>query len=651
MKTHCRLERSALMCGISGYWLDPKFKESVKPNLKDSLACLIHRGPDHVDENYFNDMYGQVGLGHTRLSILDLTDGGNQPMHTLDGECTIIFNGEIYNYLELKRELINLGVNFVGNSDTEVLLNSWKTWGIECLPKLAGMFAFVVYDRSNNTLTLARDPFGIKPLFYSSSKWGLCFASEMKSLLILRGEQVMLNLQRSYDYLVHGDYDSNEQTFIEGVNQLAPGCVQVFDLVTGALHQPIRWWNPSLAQTSNLSFKQASEKLREIFLSSVGLHLRSDVPLGAALSGGIDSSAVVCAMRHIEPKLPINTFSYIAKNSSLSEECWVDMVNDHVKAKVHKVEVEPSELLSDLDDMIIAQGEPFGSTSIYAQYRVFQLAKKNGVTVTLDGQGADEILVGYNGYPGKRVRSLLAEGNIFGAIRFLASWAQWPGRSLGYGLKLAGAEYLKGNLYQTARKMVSSSEPQDWIKSNFLTDRGVQLVYPVQGTKADPKNRVLIEALIEASTRKGLPALLRHADRNSMKFSVESRVPFLTSEMANFLFSLPEEYLISEHGETKFLFRSAMRGIVPDEILDRRDKIGFATPEYELLKGAYRSEVRWISKVEGLDFLHHEVIQNKINQVLLGDKPYSSQIWRWINFYKWHELVFQPLKVILEKVK
>ena len=198
-----------------------------------------------------------------------------------------------------------------------------------------------------------------------------------------------------------------------------PGHYVEFDLSSYTLSNPIKYWTPDVTQTSKLNFNQAAEELREKFLTSVRLHLRSDVAIGAALSGGVDSSAIVCAMRFIEPDLPINTFSYIAKDTKLSEEYWVDSVNQFVCATPHKVRVDQQDLINDLDDMIFSQGEPFGSTSIYAQYRVFKLAKESGVTVTLDGQGADEMLAGYHGYPGKRVKSLIDERNFYSAASFL----------------------------------------------------------------------------------------------------------------------------------------------------------------------------------------------------------------------------------------
>ncbi len=631
------------MCGILGI-IATKKDEDIANHFAVALEKLSHRGPNLQTSEVTIINNTTIILGHARLSVIDLTSDASQPMTTSDGRYSIIFNGEIYNYLELRKLLDENGYLFNTKSDTEVLLAAWATWGKACLDRVIGMFAFVILDRKYQTISLVRDCFGIKPLFTSKYNSNFYFSSELPALLALRGVGVGLNFQRSYDYLVHGDYDSNTETFVDGVNQLPPGCIQVFNINSNKITQPIRWWNPSAERSSTLSFKQASEKLREMFLASVKLHLRSDVPLGAALSGGIDSSSVVCAIRHVEPNLPINTFSFIVKNSPLSEEYWVDLVNDHVKAKVHKVSPKPSDLFQDLDDMIMTQGEPFGTTSIYAQYRVFQLAKKNGMTVTLDGQGADELLAGYNGYPGKRTRSLLAEGDIVGAAKFLNAWAQWPGRSLSHGIKLVGAELLEGDLYQYARAMVMKSNPNDWLNDKFLAENNVNFIYPLKGNNSKFKDRVLIEALINASTKRGLPALLRHADRNSMRFSIESRVPFLTADIANFLFSLPEEFLISKSGETKSIFRSAMRGIVPDEILDRRDKIGFATPESDWLKEVFITIPKWIDSEKELFFLRHDVIRKKIQQALSGQASFTPQVWRWINFYKWYELVLKPLQ-------
>src|SRR5690606_7266642 len=370
---------------------------------------------------------------------------GHQPMLSADKRFSIVFNGEIYNYRELRTELQGLGHCFVSDSDTEVLLAAWMQWGQACLVRLIGMFAFVVLDRQAGTLTCVRDALGIKPYFYAAQGGGeFYFASEMPALKELLPGKPTLDWQRAYDYLVHGDYDSGTGTFFEGIRHLLPGHLFIVDLKGERVAEPERWCAPRIVERTDLSFASATELVREQFLQNIRLHLRSDVPLGAALSGGIDSSAVVCAMRHVEPDLPIHAFSYLAAGSEMSEDVWLDRINAHVGAVPHKISVGSDELVRDLDSMILAQGEPFGSTSIYAQYRVFQLARESGVTVTLDGQGADEMLAGYSGYPGQRMHSLIDDGRFGEAWGFLKNWSRWPGRSRIVAIKRLVAEMVQG---------------------------------------------------------------------------------------------------------------------------------------------------------------------------------------------------------------
>lgn len=601
------------------------------------MAALQHRGPDGHGLDSFDVSGGTVHLGHARLSIIDLSQGGRQPMHGGEGRYTVVFNGEIYNYKELREELKALGYRFASDSDTEVLLAAWMAWGRACLPRLVGMFAFVVFDRKAATLTCVRDVFGIKPFFYAQEEGNFLFASEAPALVALKSAKAKLNWQRAYDYLVHGDYDSGHETFFEGVLHLPPGHMFVVDLATRSVGAVERWWTPRIAERHDLSFEAAAERVRENFLQSIRLHLRSDVPLGAALSGGVDSSAVVCAMRHVAPDHPIHTFSYIAAGSELNEEKWADLVNHRVGAIAHKVVVTPQELARDLDDMIRAQGEPFGSTSIYAQYRVYQLAKESGITVTLDGQGADEMLAGYNGYPGPRLRSLLETGHWVQAVQFLNAWSKWPDRSRVGGIKLAVAEMTDGVLYQALRRLSGRQAMPTWIRGDALAQRDVSLRHPRQRPELDGRGRRVMAELAHSLTKRGLSSLLRHGDRNSMRFSIESRVPFLTLEQAELLLSLPEHYLISRGGETKSVFRAAMRGIVPDEILDRKDKIGFQTPEQLWLTSMAGTVREWLQADIGLPFLDQPAILQEFEDIISGRKAFSWQVWRWINFIRWHQ--------------
>lgn len=625
------------MCGILGVFSRVD-SEALDRRVGDGLRALAHRGPDAHDRRAVPMPAGVCHLGHARLSVIDLSSAGLQPMASADGRHVIVFNGEIYNYLELRAELQVLGYSFVSHSDTEVLLAAWATWGEACLPRLTGMFAFAVLDREAATLTCVRDVFGIKPFFYSCDAGMFCFASEAQALLSLRGTKAALNPQRAYDYLVHGDYDSTNETFFAGVFHLPPGHVLRLDLTERLTARPRRWWTPTIAERHDLSFADATERVRTLFLDSVRLHLRSDVPLGAALSGGIDSSAVVCAMRQVAPDHPIHTFSYVAQGTPVNEEPWADLVNAHVGATAHKVRVTADELVRDLDDMIRAQGEPFGSTSIYAQYRVYQLAKENGITVTLDGQGADELLAGYDGYPGQRIASLMDTGNWIGAVRFARGWAQWPGRRLGDAAKLAAAAMTDGWVYQTLRRASGRVPLPDWMHEDALLELGVNLRHPRQRPAITARSRRVTAELAHSLTQRGLAGLLRHGDRNSMRFAIESRVPFLTLSQAEFMLSLPESYLISDAGETKTVFRAAMRGIVPDAILDRKDKIGFQTPEAAWI-GTMSDTIRgWLADDVGVPFFDQAAAIKSFDAIVAGRLPFSWQAWRWVNFVRWHQL-------------
>lgn len=636
------------MCGILGLYTTQTPVE-FEQRINAALHSILHRGPDEQAIEQYSVADGTLVFGHARLSIIDLSLGGRQPKQSDDGRFTLIFNGEIYNYKELRQELQSMGYGFHTNSDTEVLLTCWKVWGERSLHKLCGMFAFTIVDRQDKTLTCVRDAFGIKPFFYQLDDQGFKFASEITALLKLSTTKPQLNYQKAYDYLANDSYDDSQETFLTGIYHLLPGQLLRLDLeeISKAVKErksnsisiaPLPWWRPGIAERTDLNFVQAAEQLREMFLANVRLHLRSDVPLGAALSGGIDSSAVVCAMRKQEPDLPIQTFSYVAKGFSVDEENWIDLVNSHIGAIPHKVFVAPEDLARDIDDLILAQGEPFGGTSIYAQYRVFKLAKENGIIVTLDGQGADELLAGYHGYPEARMRSLIERGEMRELVRFVQGWSRWPGRSLPVGIRSAIKQFMPKNMVRTLqrKKNVSSFT---WLDSNVLHELGVNLYDDTDSEDLYANGRRLADALRAALNGKGLAALLRHGDRNSMRWSIESRVPFLTQDMAEFVLSLPEHYLISAQGETKHIFRAAMRGIVPDVILNRKDKIGFATPEHDLLRMLGDRALSWTESADNVPFLRPAVIRDLLQKVINGDLPFQLQYWRLLNFCRWLSLI------------
>lgn len=623
------------MCGIAGIFSHDS-REVIENSLRKGTKRLQRRGPD--DEGFFFEGFDHatLAMGHRRLSIIDLTAGGHQPMHSSNGRFTMIFNGEVLNFLEIRQELEELGATFLSDSDTEVLLGAWLYWGEDVLRRLVGMFAFAVYDRDHMSLTLVRDAFGIKPLFFQSRDGNFYFSSEVPALVALLPDAPTLNLQQCYDYLVWGHYDRGRETFLENICQLPPGHAMTVDLSCGLAAEPRRWWWPSIVEKTGVTFEVAARQLKELFLESIRFHLRSDVEIGVSLSGGIDSSAVACAIRYLEPDIPIHTFSYIASGSAVNEEIWVDKVNSHVNAVPHKVHPASAELLADLDDMVRTQGEPFGGTSIYAQYRVYQAMRSNGIVVSLDGQGADELLAGYDGYPEAYLRSLWEKKRYFYALGFLIRWARWPRRGWKYAVLVLGWTLTPRRLRTLARRLIGRNPTPPWLDSDWMSDKKVRLEYPRQAAlSSEGKGRRLVEELRSSLTERGLPALLRHGDRNSMRWSVEARVPFLTIELAEFVLSLPESFLVSANGQTKSIFRAAMRGIVPDEILDRRDKIGFETPEKAWLQGETKILDNIRSPLDQVAFLKSAQVEEHLQMSLGGERAWGAREWGLINFLNW----------------
>ncbi|OZI72183.1 asparagine synthase (glutamine-hydrolyzing) [Bordetella genomosp. 12] len=610
------------MCGIlGGWWLDRSTPRDV--SLAGGLACLKHRGPDDQGHIACPVHRGHLSLGHTRLSIIDLSHAGHQPM--VRGPLTLVYNGEIYNYRELRQTLRAQGHAFDSDSDTEVLLAAWQQWGPAALRRLTGMFAFAVYDARDGSLTLARDAFGIKPLYYSADDQRLVFGSELTAVRALDPSLKRLDHDRAIDYLVRGRYDNGAGSFIHDLRQLEPAHLLRYEPGAPAIAQ--RWWQAPVAERYTGSFENAAAEFRDRFLDSVRLHLRSDVPIGAALSGGLDSSAIVCAMRHVEPALPIHTFSYIAEGAQ-SEERWVDVVNSHCGAIAHKITLSAPELARDLDALILAQNEPFGSTSIYAQYRIFQHARQSGIVVALEGQGGDELLAGYGGYPVERLASLLGSGQPRRALQY----ARRLGNHGQRGLRLLAQACLLAFAPDRYHALKQRSHAQlDWLN---LAGRPLA----PQRRPAAPRGRQVMGALAGALQGDGLPALLRHGDRNAMHFSLESRVPFLTCDLAEFLLGLPEDYLLSSRADTKHLLRAALKGIVPQAVLERKDKIGFATPEQAWMRALAPQLRQWLQAGPQVPFIRREKMLAHFDAMMEGRSAFSWQAWRWVNFSRWMTL-------------
>jgi asparagine synthase (glutamine-hydrolysing) len=655
------------MCGILGLW-----HKDAKPipleTFQKATTALRHRGPDDEGyllvnqsrnkiipclgtdsdkrlnlpriEKHFDQSFDFI-FGFRRLSILDLSPSGHQPMSSMDGSCWIIFNGEIYNYLELREELKKLGHTFTSTSDTEVLLAGYLQWGSDLLPRLVGMFAFAIFDMRKRTLFLARDFFGIKPLYYTTTNNVFAFASEAKALLELDNTKRQINPDSLYMYLRYGLTDHGDNTFWNEIQHLPPAHYMEISLEAQSPPQIKRYWQIDMNTRLDISLSDATEQLRNLFLENIRIHLRSDVPVGAALSGGIDSSAIVGAMRHVQGQnLDLHSFSYIANDLNLSEEKWVDLAGEKSEAIVHKTRPQPTDLIEDLDHLIYTLDEPFGSTSIYAQYRVFRLAQENKIKVMLDGQGADEFLGGYNYFLSGYLVSLLRQYRLGASFQFLKNNWRRPYFGGSQLLLRAGAWVLPRRLHGLAQQISGNSLMPDWLNPHWFKEHNVKAYSLYAGDQRTKSKEVYRDLLYQSVVETSLPMLLRYEDRNSMAHSVESRVPFLTPSLVNFIFSLPEEYLINLEGTTKAIFRQSMRDIVPRPILDRKDKIGFSTPEHEWLvslrpwvESIFESSIASSTPVLNL----HE-IKDEWGRMLAGQKQFNFRFWRWINLIRWSEL-------------
>lgn len=632
------------MCGVVGLVCSNDELERLKPRLDSAVTCLLHRGPDgHGSTSFRLDKGVAIAFGHTRLAILDLSDAGLQPFNSKDQMYSLTYNGEIYNYREIRTELEALGVSFRTSSDTEVLLEALIAWGTRALDKIEGMFAFGFLDKKAKKLLLARDPFGIKPLHYALRSGKLGFASEIRALRALMPSLNVVNARIASNYLLFGHVQKTSETFVEGVKILLPGHFLLIDLSEELrTPEPTKYWNPDFSTSREMDFDSAKAAFRELLFESVSLHMRSDVPVGSALSGGLDSSSIVSIMRYLNPEAEIHTFSFIASDPRVNEELWVDKVATSARVISHKVKPDSEDLFErDLDSLIRCQGEPFPDLSIYAQYKVFELAKSVGIRVSLDGQGADEMLAGYNGYAEARILSLLERGSVFEAIRLMKNWGKWPGRSLRNLLSVGVAEMFPDTV--RSKPFIAAAQSFGLMRDSsrlYFSDR--VFTRANEEVEADTRRqsyrgRRLAESLLIALGPKGLSSLLRFADRNSMNFSVESRVPFLSRKLVEFTLSLPEQYLLSQKGETKHILRSSLRGIVPDEILSRRDKIGFEASTAGWGKGS--SVLRAVSEnLDGLGLVLPEPTEKAIQEVFSGTRQLDSALWRVINYSRWAQL-------------
>ncbi|ADU47559.1 asparagine synthase (glutamine-hydrolyzing) [Intrasporangium calvum] len=557
------------MCGIAGY-LGIEADEALLQRMND---CQVHRGPD--GDGLFTD--GPVGLAHRRLSIIDRAHG-QQPMTTRDGRFTIVYNGEVYNYLPLRAELEGLGHTFTTDSDTEVVLQSFAQWGAEAFDRFNGMFGLAIWDAQERSLTLARDHFGIKPVYVCRSAgsgaggadaW--LFASEIKPILASGRYERRPNERTIYRYLRFRIHEDGRETFFDGIERLEPGEVMTIAEDGTVERRPftrLREELLELAREQRPYDEAAAREYRDRLTEAVRLRLQSEVPVGTSLSGGLDSSAVAVIINRLLNEhdrtaesvgAQQNTFSAVFPGSINDEERYVDDVLEICKGHVagHKITPTPTEFKEDLADFVRTQEEPLISSGPYAQYQVMREATKH-VTVLLDGQGADEMMAGYIPYYFVYLRQLRAQG----ALRAAAELS----KSLDVLYRL-GRFKLKAKL--RGRKSIPTTQ---LLAKGFVAAHAGER-YTVEGSNLKKR---LVEDLFVGS----LPSLLRYEDKNTMRFSLEGRVPFLDKEVVKYIFSLSDEAIIKD-GWNKRILRDATRDLLPESINRRRNKIGFTTPQGE----------------------------------------------------------------------
>jgi asparagine synthase (glutamine-hydrolysing) len=600
------------MCGIAG--VAGGSPDDLRA-IRDMTAALRHRGPD--DEGYLLadsrrrdacpfagpdtrrdlglaalpdafDARFDLALGHRRLSIIDLGGGGHGPMASPDGRHWIVYNGEIYNYVELREELRGRGHAFRTASDTEVLLAAYAEWGEDLLPHLNGMWAFGLYDAARSTLFCARDRFGVKPFHYFWDGEVFAFASEIKGLLAHPRAPRCPDEHTVLDFLIAGAVEEGERTFFQGIRRLPGGQCLTLDL--GRRTLSVRRW---YALPDPEPRPAAEGEVGDLLRDAVRLRLRSDVDVGTCLSGGLDSSSLVALTARLRDgggggRL---SFSVLYPDAGIDESAFVSAVVEATDVDSRRVMPTAAELLHDLPALVHHQEEPFPSLAPYSQWRVMQLARDAGVKVLLDGQGADEVFAGYHYQLGPWLAEISRAEGPLSALRAARAAAAATGRSLGFLLGLLAYHRLPvpSGLRERARARAAT---HGRLPPGLLDPDWRRRVGPARSARHAPRSSLKDErraAILETS----LPALLRYEDRNSMAFSVEARTPYLDYRLVERAQALPASDLIRD-GWTKAILREAMAGVVPDPVRWRRDKLGFATPERRWLREIAPQVREWL---------------------------------------------------------
>lgn len=585
------------MCGI---FFSIGF-ENLPASVIDSVS---HRGPDGRGWNEFISSHGPVVMAHRRLAIIDLSDAGRQPMSSEDGRYWITYNGEIYNYLEIRKELKNLGHSFKTETDTEVLLKSYLQWGKECLHKFNGMFAFVIWDDKDKSFFAARDRFGVKPLYYYKQGDKIAFASEIKQFLGIPGFFSNLEQESLFFYLLGTYTNHSNKTFFQNVKQIKGGKYAVGNHQEG--FKVVTWYDIERnVITNNNSHIEKYNMVKDILFDAVSLRLRSDVRVGSCLSGGIDSSSIVGIVSQILPaKADFKTFSACYPGDKVDEGFYIDKVSDKTKFANIKVYPDENGLLNEIEKLTYYHDQPIAGGTVYAQWSVFQKAKEHNVKVMLDGQGSDEIFSGYHSMLPSLHNEFLINGH------WLRFWIEvlYSKKLHGFSLKTSFIRILEDCYPGIARAIArfkGHNFVHPWINKDFAAVFSVDPCSPSFKNLVDHEGSFKVKKSIDLSLLKiryTLPSLLHFEDRNSMAHSIEARTPFLDYRLVEYALSLSAKDKI-QNGVTKKTLRNAMINFLPIEVLNRQDKLGFAVPE-----------TKWMNTAKMKSY-SREVIMNTIDML------------------------------------
>lgn len=627
------------MCGIAGFYSKNGDGRNDHSLIKKMTDIIAHRGPDA--EGQWSD--GIVTLGHRRLAIIDLSESGNQPMVSNDGNLVISYNGEVYNYIEIRKKLEKEGVVFRTKTDTEVILEAYRVYGTECFNKFNGMWSLAIYDISKRCIVLSRDRFGVKPLYYVNDGDNLIFASEAKAILAAFPKYGVPNPRWIYRYLSHsGNEDIDDVTAYELIKNFPPASYGIYGIDDHILSIDKYWEVDEKAfYTKWIRGKNPYKTFRELFESAVGLRLRSDVEVGACLSGGIDSSSIVgCISKKYKKK--VHTFSSIYKDKDCNEEPYIRRVNERWGSIPHYVMPDDDKKKLDVyfRNIEYHHDSPTGGASLYSQYKVMQLASEK-VKVLLDGQGADELFAGYIPYYSDYIDDVVKKNSIFDrlkAIKLITIFCkEWPKNcnliatdTVVNLVGIDGENRFRGNNSDNA---IRTRRTEPLFTDSFL-DKVDDKKYPESIKLSTSLGSRLCNDVITHS----IPALVHNEDGNSMAFSIESRIPFLDYRIVEFAIALDGKYKI-RNGWTKWIIRKSLREYLPKKVYKRKNKMGFPAPFARWLREGC-CEVEFKTKI--YDFAKRGIVpfntvDRYYNEHMHGESDHNEMLFRIYNLEVWME--------------